>query len=485
MSTAHLSVKVGSVGKASPHAAYIQREGIYAERLNQGEKLEATESGNMPKWAKDNPNLFWEAADLYERKNGYVYREHEIALPRELNPQQRVELVQDWVNQELGDKHAYTWAIHNKTALDGGAQPHVHLMYSERINDGIERDPSQYFKRYNSKNPERGGAKKHNIQGTHKERAENLKEQRDRWEKLHNEHLQKHGHKSIISMKSLAEQGIERIPDNKMTPSESAALHRKAEADRNAKPLIEEIKREQTKQLAQQPIMDIYKQLKQVMSKLNIEKQSNVIKSSKMNDISSRLETVNKAIDGLDNDIQAYKEEYKQLKNQGFIKRFFSRDRMTELEKQYLENRGESKKLNNEKIDLGKQYAAAYIEAVNSYTKPLLEEKEKLAEALNQHDLNEFDKELSEYEDLLYGDVKNYYDRVYSNLHDNILNNIESRELGERLHRCAAIEFIEQNNLVAQSMQQDFDEQIDNPEIDQEQEMDIDDYEMDGYELER
>ena len=26
--------------------------------------------------------------------------------------------------------------------------------------DGIERDPEQYFKRYNSKNPERGGAKK-------------------------------------------------------------------------------------------------------------------------------------------------------------------------------------------------------------------------------------------------------------------------------------------------------------------------------------
>ena len=33
-------------------------------------------------------------------------------------------------------------------------------MFNERLQDGIERDPEQYFKRYNSKNPERGGAKK-------------------------------------------------------------------------------------------------------------------------------------------------------------------------------------------------------------------------------------------------------------------------------------------------------------------------------------
>ena len=44
--------------------------------------------------------------------------------------------------------------------MDGNDQPHVHLMFNERLQDGIERDPEQYFKRYNSKNSERGGAKK-------------------------------------------------------------------------------------------------------------------------------------------------------------------------------------------------------------------------------------------------------------------------------------------------------------------------------------
>ena len=244
MATAHFSIKTGKAGKGTPHAEYIARVGKYAQRLEQGEKLEMTESGNMPKWAQGNPILFWQAADQYERKNGYVYREHEIALPRELNAEQRAELVREWVAQELGEQHAYTWAIHNKTALDGGEQPHVHLMFSERMNDGIERDPEQYFKRYNAKYPERGGAKKHNVQGTATERKAALKEMRGRWEQMHNAHIDRHipgnnlrnasrNHRAKISMKSLAEQGIERKAEPHMTPSESAAKHREVAA-RNA-----------------------------------------------------------------------------------------------------------------------------------------------------------------------------------------------------------------------------------------------------------
>ena len=91
------------------------------------------------------------AADLYERKNGSTYREFEIGLPRELSEKQRIELVQEWVKQEIGDKHPYQFAIHNPKAMDGGEQPHAHIMFNERKLDGIERDPDQYFKRFNSK----------------------------------------------------------------------------------------------------------------------------------------------------------------------------------------------------------------------------------------------------------------------------------------------------------------------------------------------
>ena len=113
-------MKVGKKGKAAPHAAYIVREGQYAKRLERGEKLEATEAGNMPAWAKAQPQQFWHAADVFERVNGTTYREMEIALPRELEPAQRAELVRAFVRQEIGERHAYQWAIHSPSAADGG-----------------------------------------------------------------------------------------------------------------------------------------------------------------------------------------------------------------------------------------------------------------------------------------------------------------------------------------------------------------------------
>ena len=58
MAIGRLSMKVGKAGKAGPHAAYIAREGQYANRLERGEKLEATEAGNMPAWAQSNPLAF-------------------------------------------------------------------------------------------------------------------------------------------------------------------------------------------------------------------------------------------------------------------------------------------------------------------------------------------------------------------------------------------------------------------------------------------
>ncbi|MFP3560046.1 MobA/MobL family protein, partial [Paraburkholderia sp. SIMBA_049] len=72
----------------------------------------------------------------------------------------------------------------------------------------------QYFKRFNAKNPECGGAKKANTPKLLDERKLELKDQRDRWEKLCNSHLELAGSDARISMKSLEEQGIDREPIN-------------------------------------------------------------------------------------------------------------------------------------------------------------------------------------------------------------------------------------------------------------------------------
>ena len=224
MAIGRLSMKVGKAGKAGPHAAYIAREGQYANRLERGEKLEATEAGNMPAWAQCNPLAFWQAADAYERKNGTTYREMEIALPRELSAAQRIELVREFVRQEIGDRHAYQWALHVPTAADGGEQPHFHLMFSERQVDGIDRDPEQYFKRYNAKAPEKGGARKGYGPSagqtlTKAERAAELKELRGRWEAMCNAHLERAGVEQRIDMRSHAERGTGLEPERKQLPS--------------------------------------------------------------------------------------------------------------------------------------------------------------------------------------------------------------------------------------------------------------------------
>jgi hypothetical protein len=208
MASYHCTVKVGGKGKAASHSAYISREGKYSGR-ERYEDLEATAHGNMPKWAEHNPAHFWDAADEHERANGATYREIEVALPRELTPEQRRELVEDFIQQELGDRHAYQWAIHTpKAALEKGEQPHAHIMYSERTRDGIDRDPEQYFKRYNAKNPERGGCRKDSA-GT----EERLQATRERWASVQNAHLERHGHAVRVDHRSLEAQGIDRQPE--------------------------------------------------------------------------------------------------------------------------------------------------------------------------------------------------------------------------------------------------------------------------------
>ncbi|WP_265498787.1 MobA/MobL family protein [Providencia rustigianii] len=241
MASYHLSVKTGGKGKAASHADYIAREGKYAREKDND--LEHQESGNMPAWAAHKPSEFWKAADTFERANGCTYREIEIALPRELTPAQRLELVRDFIQQEIGDRHAYQFAIHNpRAAIEGGEQPHAHIMFSERLNDGIERDPQLYFKRANTKNPERGGAKKSRFGETPTERKAYLIAQRERWADLQNKHLERYQHIDRVDARSLKAQGIEREPERhfgagqvrQFEPAQLHAVMERREAERQA-----------------------------------------------------------------------------------------------------------------------------------------------------------------------------------------------------------------------------------------------------------
>lgn len=215
MSIANISVKIGSKSKnrsATDKIKYICRLGRYENRGD----LVHTATGNMPDFAVDDPLVFWQAANEYERKNSAVYTEHVLTLPRDLTLDQQIKLVENWTKTELKNK-AYQYAIHHSKALDGQLNPHAHLVFSEREQDGISRTKEQFFKRYNSKNPERGGCKKGGTGSRNaQENKQHLLDQRQRFETLTNQHLELANAKTKVSLQSYKNRGLLIVPEPKL-----------------------------------------------------------------------------------------------------------------------------------------------------------------------------------------------------------------------------------------------------------------------------
>lgn len=215
MASYHCTVKSDSRTSGAAHADYINREGKYQAIENDREKYQKYEdlvyksSGNMPEWAKEDPREFWKAADEFERANGRSYTEIEIALPNELTREQQIELVEELIKEQIGENHAYSYAIHSKPATlePGKKNTHAHIMFSERKLDGIERDRQQYFKRANSKNPERGG----NMKDPDWNRRGKVEEVRRDWAALENKYLERYGHEARVDHRSLEDQKIAAI----------------------------------------------------------------------------------------------------------------------------------------------------------------------------------------------------------------------------------------------------------------------------------
>ena len=209
MAVAVVKFKNGKKGMGTPHFDYIMRQGKYEPKKDDLERLVTTGSGNMPSWAENDPKFYWQTADEQERQNGRIYKEHIIALPRELDDQKLTQLARDLVKEHIGDKHPYSFAIHAPLATDGKEQPHLHFMYSERTQDGIERGADTFFKRYNSKNPSKGGCKKANLAMKKGEARQQAKELRYRIGDTINKHLELANRPERVDMRS--KRDIERL----------------------------------------------------------------------------------------------------------------------------------------------------------------------------------------------------------------------------------------------------------------------------------
>lgn len=171
MNFQHVSIKAA---KAGAHAGGLRGLVQYNERIQQDLLTQAVRyiergdgythkddlvdkgKAHLPAWATDTVDFFSQAEQC-GRKNHWPARVIEVALPRELSPQGRLALAEA-IRETYFSLHPHSWAIHNPTASDGGEQPHLHLIVSMRVDDGIARPPQQWFRRYNPAHPEQGGA---------------------------------------------------------------------------------------------------------------------------------------------------------------------------------------------------------------------------------------------------------------------------------------------------------------------------------------
>ena len=201
MAIFHLSFSNGKVGKGLAHFKYIMGEDRYSYKENEV----IYEKHNMPPHVSAED--FWHSADAYERANGRVYKEIRIALPNGFTKKENQDLLNKFLEKELGNDFYYSAVIHDKdSSEDEIRNVHAHIMICPRKIDGIERDIKQFFSRYNSKNIEKGGA----LKDPYWNKKETLTHFRESWEETLNSALEKKNWRKV-SCKSLQQQRKEAL----------------------------------------------------------------------------------------------------------------------------------------------------------------------------------------------------------------------------------------------------------------------------------
>lgn len=174
---------------------YTKREGVLHTEI-------ITPTGKNFDWIRDRHNL-WNTAENFEvRSNARVARECVVALPEELNSEQRKKLVQEF-SLILADRYgvAVDMAIHAPGKRGDQRNHHAHLLFTTRT---VEPD---------------GLGKKTRLLDDRKTGPAEIEAIRMQWESSANAHLKKAGLTVRIDSRSLADQGREEPATIHMGPA--------------------------------------------------------------------------------------------------------------------------------------------------------------------------------------------------------------------------------------------------------------------------
>ncbi|MBS1724651.1 MAG: MobA/MobL family protein [Armatimonadetes bacterium] len=187
----------------------IEQTFDYRSRSQEVVHREILANDNAPVWlqapeSKEKRQQLWNEIERVEkRKDSQLAREFVIALPVELSLNQQIEAVKTWCNKEIVSKgFVVDFAVHRSK---DGKNPHAHVLCSLRPVDehGFGLKPSTDGKFYG-----RGAVGKGAIS--------DLDHWRESWAKAENDALASAGSASRVDHRSLADQGIDRLPEPKI-----------------------------------------------------------------------------------------------------------------------------------------------------------------------------------------------------------------------------------------------------------------------------
>jgi hypothetical protein len=152
---------------------------------------------HAPVWASDR-SFLWSQVEITEkRKDAQLARDIIAALPRELNYEQQIALVREFVQEQFVDKGMIAdIAIHDKWASDGGRQPHAHIMLTMR--DVTKEGFGKKNREWNDR--------------TH------VSTWRAAFADTTNRHLEAAGRSERLSLESYAARGIDKVPGEHLGP---------------------------------------------------------------------------------------------------------------------------------------------------------------------------------------------------------------------------------------------------------------------------
>lgn len=163
--------------------------------------------GSDAEWAKDRSAL-WNAAEAAEKRiDARVAREFEVALPHELDAEQRLELTREFA-QDLADRHgaAVDFAIHCPHGATDERNFHAHLLMTTRQVTAEGLGDKTSIERENK------WLLAHELPSSQVQ----LREIRQSWEQVANAHLARAGFEERIDHRSHEERGIEIEPGEHM-----------------------------------------------------------------------------------------------------------------------------------------------------------------------------------------------------------------------------------------------------------------------------